>query len=693
MLSFRDKVTQKFSHLFPNSSTPQDSPFSEEGKPLSSYLSYIIPSISSDGSKTSKHQRDLKPIQSASTRYSHENFEYQDVPTDNYVDCSPTCNNMNFLKDDNINEDHTSRRSSSSSEVFEEANEQTPKISKKSPFNLTDDSTFISPELYEFLEICLPNIVKGRQWVLLYSTLKHGVSLRTLIRKSAELSSPGLLIVGDMQGAVFGGLLDCPLKPTAKRKYQGTNQTFVFTTVYGQPRLFLPTGVNRYYYMCLSDLLALGGGGNYALCLEEDLLSGTSGPSDTFGNTCLAHSPEFELKNVEEEISSPLSARIFELCNTDFFPEALPNSEVTSSSNCCYEENSSYATTNMSLTVDVENKLNSNSNTVTTPTSTTTNNNTTNSSNLSIIFDSQEEIDNDISASIDFSLSPSFTVPPLLPMTSQQEQFDFSSVHPQVQLAACSVVEGFSQYPTDSVAPSLMGAPLPSLFDEDCISSVPSYVSLNPSSPCTYLSPGMPPYMPPAPLTTALSTDSSGLFGGTILLGSELQTQELDYQGENGRMYCADSIQRVFNPQDLQGLGTESQQLVPGAGSSATLTPEISNLEDSSFKVGKLSVEQRKEKINRYMKKRNERNFSKKIKYACRKTLADSRPRVRGRFAKNDDFGETNRTTSSNHEEDDEEEVVVKDEDDMVDSSDIFAHISGVNSFKCNYSIQDPHNP
>ncbi|KAH1037047.1 hypothetical protein GLYMA_20G200400v4 [Glycine max] len=392
-----------------------------------------------------------------------------------------------------------------------------------------------------------------------------------------------------------------------------------------------------------------------------------------------------------DEISSPLSARIFELCNTDFFPEALQNSEVTSSSNCCYEENSSYATTNISVTVDVDNKLNSNSNTVTTPTSTTTtntNNNTTNSSNLSIFFDSQEEIDNDISASIDFSLSPSFNVPPFLPVSSQQEQFDFSSVQHQVQLAACSVVEGFTQYPTDAVAPPFMGAPLPSVFEEDCISSVPSYMPLNPSSPCTYLSPGMPPYMPHGPLTTALSTDSSGIFGGNILLGSELQTQELEYQGENGRMYCTDSIQRVFNPPDLQALGTESQQLVPGAGGSGTLTPEISNLEDSSFKVGKLSVEQRKEKINRYMKKRNERNFSKKIKYACRKTLADSRPRVRGRFAKNDDFGETNRTTSSNHEEDDEEEVVMKDEDDMVDSSDIFAHISGLNSFKCNYSIQ-----
>lgn len=28
-------------------------------------------------------------------------------------------------------------------------------------------------------------------------------------------------------------------------------------------------------------------------------LTGTSGPCDTFGNQCLAHSPEFELKNIE----------------------------------------------------------------------------------------------------------------------------------------------------------------------------------------------------------------------------------------------------------------------------------------------------------------------------------------------------------------------------------------------------------
>ncbi|EYU43744.1 hypothetical protein MIMGU_mgv1a0058392mg, partial [Erythranthe guttata] len=84
--------------------------------------------------------------------------------------------------------------------------------------------------------------------------------------------------------------------------------------------------------------------------------------------------------------------------------------------------------------------------------------------------------------------------------------------------------------------------------------------------------------------------------------------------------------------------------------------------------------------------------------YACRKTLADSRPRVRGRFAKNDELGELSRTHNHDDDVDDDSlfsnsisdhqrKVGVKEEDDM-ESADILAHISGVNSFKCNYPIQ-----
>ncbi|XP_042419553.1 uncharacterized protein LOC122008044 isoform X1 [Zingiber officinale] len=121
------------------------------------------------------------------------------------------------------------------------------------------------------------------------------------------------------------------------------------------------------------------------------------------------------------------------------------------------------------------------------------------------------------------------------------------------------------------------------------------------------------------------------------------------------------ALQHAFGSGDLQVIGGCSQHLMTGTGGNPVLLPApevVSSMDESSFKVGRLSVKERKEKINRYQQKRNQRNFSKKIKYACRKTLADSRPRVRGRFAKNDEFGEVTKTSSNDHEFEDEEEVI-----------------------------------
>ncbi|XP_071732612.1 uncharacterized protein [Rutidosis leptorrhynchoides] len=46
------------------------------------------------------------------------------------------------------------------------------------------------------------------------------------------------------------------------------------------------------------------------------------------------------------------------------------------------------------------------------------------------------------------------------------------------------------------------------------------------------------------------------------------------------------------------------------------------------------TIEDRWQKLSRYRNKKTKRNFGRKIKYACRKALADSQPRIRGRFAK-----------------------------------------------------------
>lgn len=322
MHSWKDRVTDKLTNLFSDSPSSPSTPgsphpqtarsHSKDGNYFSSVLTFMRPS---NDSNSNNHENHLRPIQSLPTRWKSKDISWQHMPLDTYDEDeeedesnpheqnghqSQTSIKTENTEVSNVREENgdqgSSSRSTSSSESEETIEPNTP-MKAIIDFNL--DSFFVNQDLYQFFQSSLPNIVKGCRWVNLYSTVRHGISLRTLIRKSSDLSGPCLLITGDAKGAVFGGLLSCPLTPTSKRKYQGTYETFVFTTLYGAPRLFRPTGANRYFYMCLNDMLAIGGGGNFALCLDEDLLHGTSGRSDTFGNQCLAHDEAFALKNVE----------------------------------------------------------------------------------------------------------------------------------------------------------------------------------------------------------------------------------------------------------------------------------------------------------------------------------------------------------------------------------------------------------
>ncbi|OMO58606.1 hypothetical protein COLO4_34499 [Corchorus olitorius] len=83
---------------------------------------------------------------------------------------------------------------------------------------------------------------------------------------------------------------------------------------------------------------------------------------------------------------------------------------------------------------------------------------------------------------------------------------------------------------------------------------------------------------------------------------------------------------------------------------------ENSFMEETSFKVGRYNQEERQERISKYRAKRNQRNFNKTIKYACRKTLADNRPRIRGRFARNDEPVEIPKAACSSSTRDEDED-------------------------------------
>lgn len=157
-----------------------------------------------------------------------------------------------------------------------------------------------------------------------------------------------------------------------------------------------------------------------------------------------------------------------------------------------------------------------------------------------------------------------------------------------------------------------------------------------------------------------------------------LQPQLSDLQNVHHIRPLMQSMRRVHSTGDIQTLNG-----MTGGGTSPS-SLDRPNYEDGGFKIGRYTMEERKIRIHRYQQKRTQRNFNKKIKYACRKTLADSRPRVRGRFAKNDDVGEAqvkHEIKDEDEEEDNimgfEEEEFFVDEDSSGDLSDVLG-MSGV---------------
>ncbi|XP_011018703.1 PREDICTED: uncharacterized protein LOC105121675 [Populus euphratica] len=64
--------------------------------------------------------------------------------------------------------------------------------------------------------------------------------------------------------------------------------------------------------------------------------------------------------------------------------------------------------------------------------------------------------------------------------------------------------------------------------------------------------------------------------------------------------------------------------------------------------VARYTAEERKERILKYLKKKNRRTYNNNVKYACRKTIAEGRPRVRGRFAKPDEVFEEETEVKTN---------------------------------------------
>ena len=103
----------------------------------------------------------------------------------------------------------------------------------------------------------MPARAEGYSWSLIYSTAKHGFSLKTLYREMAKIDTPILLVIQDTNGSVFGALTSHPLRTSDL--FYGTGESFLFT-FYPDFEKFGWTGHNQYFIKGNCDSLVIGAG-------------------------------------------------------------------------------------------------------------------------------------------------------------------------------------------------------------------------------------------------------------------------------------------------------------------------------------------------------------------------------------------------------------------------------------------------
>ncbi|KAM4632744.1 nuclear receptor coactivator 7 isoform 1-T2 [Polymixia lowei] len=163
---------------------------------------------------------------------------------------------------------------------------------------LSDSSSLLQDTHIEKLACRLPARVQGYPWRLVYSTMKHGTSLKTLYRSLAEVDSPVLLVIKDMDEQIFGAFSTHPFR--LSEHFYGTGETFLYSFC-PEIKVFRWTGENSYFVKGNTDSLQMGGGGggHLGLWLDAELYRGTTTTCATFNNQPLSAQQDFNIHSVE----------------------------------------------------------------------------------------------------------------------------------------------------------------------------------------------------------------------------------------------------------------------------------------------------------------------------------------------------------------------------------------------------------
>jgi hypothetical protein len=125
---------------------------------------------------------------------------------------------------------------------------------------------------------------------------------------------------------------------------------------------------------------------------------------------------------------------------------------------------------------------------------------------------------------------------------------------------------------------------------------------------------------------SSLRTTSSGLISAASLLPTP-QTPH--------KAILAPSTPTTITTTSSNGNANAITMNSPNGNGGTLVLPIIPK--DGIARIGIYTLEERKVRVARFQAKRGRRVWRKKIKYDCRKKLADNRPRVKGRFVRRDE--------------------------------------------------------
>lgn len=189
----------------------------------------------------------------------------------------------------------------------------------------------LSPPLMEALRSSFPFALSEDNFWIKYSLVRDGSSLISLL-KNSRASKHTVIAVETVDGEVFGSFTSMPWRK--QHGFFGNGQSFLWrmreprtntscSSVDDQAELesnvevFKWTGADDVVQICSGGHIAVGGGGDvsdvesagFGFMIEDDLLRGSSGSCETFGNPCLCprsiEGGVFEIANLEVWTTTP----------------------------------------------------------------------------------------------------------------------------------------------------------------------------------------------------------------------------------------------------------------------------------------------------------------------------------------------------------------------------------------------------